>query len=409
MRSGIRRPLLALLCLGLSQLQAQGQKTEAPRYPEQSQIVVHQEAAPNDDDAGNAAQEMQTPVLGFVSSAEQGELRLLLGIPGASALGQPLAVPAGLRNLYFAPNQSYALLAPKTGDFLGLMTFQGADEGAVASICGAIPQPDIVAFSPGTSTAALYSRAEGRLQVITGLPDSPQLARVVPGSDLPDEVRYLAVADDGVTLLEGTVHNAVYVLPQLGLPRLLYTAGDLQGMAFAPRTDDLVAFDRAAGTAFLLQDVDGASAYLPLADGLSGLDGNVFLQTSRAGAVIASTKSSTLWEINLQSFKVQNIPLPGMPQMLQPLRISGDFLLFFRTGLPAWILDSNSAEGSISFVPAGAAPSKHPKPLPFSTIHVLKGDQSEQPDLVSQGASGAACTGVAEPTPGPKPLPRPSF
>jgi len=222
-------------------------------------------------------------------------------------------------------------------------------------------------------------------------------------------VRYLAVADDGVTLLEGTVHNAVYVLPQLGLPRLLYTAGDLQGMAFAPRTDDLVAFDRAAGTAFLLQDVDGASAYLPLADGLSGLDGNVFLQTSRAGAVIASTKSSTLWEINLQSFKVQNIPLPGMPQMLQPLRISGDFLLFFRTGLPAWILDSNSAEGSISFVPAGAAPSKHPKPLPFSTIHVLKGDQSEQPDLVSQGASGAACTGVAEPTPGPKPLPRPSF
>ncbi len=409
MRSGIRRPLLALLCLGLSPLQAAGQKTEAPRYPEQGQIAVHQEAAPNSDDAENAAQGMQTPVLGFVSSAEQGELRLLLGIPGASALGEPLAVPTGVRGLFFAPNQSYALLAPKVGGFLGLMTFQGVEEGAVVSICGAIPQPDIVAFSPGASTAALYSRAEGRLQVITGLPDSPQLARVVPGADLPDEVQYLAVADDGVTLLEGTVHNAVYVLPQLGLPRLLYTAGDLQGMAFAPRTDDLVAFDRTAGTAFLLQDVDGASAYLLLADGLSGLDGNVLLQTSRAGAVIASTKSTTLWEINLQSFKVQDIPLPGMPQMLQPLRISGDFLLFFRTGLPAWILDSNSAEGGISFVPAGAAPSKHPKPIPFSTIRGLKDDQSEQPDLVSQGASGTACTGVTEPTPAPKPLPRPTY
>jgi hypothetical protein len=409
MRSGIRRPLLAVLCLGLSQLQAAGQKTEATSYTEQGQIVVHQEAAPKSDDANNAAQGMQTPVLGFVISAEQGELRLLLGIPGASALGEPLAVPAGLRDLFFAPNQSYALLAPKAGGFLGLMAFQGAEEGAVVSICGAIPRPDIVAFSPGASAAALYSRAEGRLQVITGLPDSPQLARVVSGSDLPEEVRYLAVADDGVTLLEGTVHDAVYVLPQLGLPRLLYTAGDLQGMAFAPRTDDLVAFDRAAGTAFLLQDVDGASAYVLLADGLSGLDGNVFLQTSRAGAVIASTKSSTLWEINLQSFKVQNIPLPGMPQMLQPLRISGDFLLFFRTGLPGWILDSNSAEGSISFVPAGAAPSKRPGPFPFSTIHVLKDDQSEQPDLISQGASGAACTGAPEPTPAPQPLPRPRY
>jgi hypothetical protein len=409
MRSGIRRPLLALLCLGLSQLQAAGQKTEDPRYPEQGQIVVHSEAAPNSDDAGNAAQGMQTPVLGFVSSAVQGELRLLLGIPGASALGEPLAVPAGLRDLFFAPNQTYALLAPKAGGFLALMTFQGVEKEAVVSICGAIAQPDIVAFSPGASSAVLYSRAEGRLQVISGLPDSPQLARVVPGSDLPDEVRYLTVADDGVTLLEGTVHNAVYVLPQLGLPRLLYTAGDLQGMAFAPRTDDLVAFDRAAGTAFLLQDVDGASSYVSLADGLSGLDGNVFLQTSRAGAVIASTKSSTLWEINLQSFKVQNIPLPGMPQMLQPLRISGDFLLFFRTGLPAWILDSNSAEGVISFVPASAAPSKHPKPLPFSTIHVLKDNQSEQPDLASQAGLGAGCNDVSEPTPAPKPLPRRTY
>jgi len=409
MRSGIRRSLLALLCLGLSQLQAAGQKTEAPRYPEQGQIVVHQEAAPNRDDANNAAQGMQTPVLGFVSSAEQGELRLLLGIPGASALGEPLAVPAGLRDLFFAPNQSYALLAPKADGFLGLMTFQGVEEGAVASICGAIPQPDIVAFSPGASTAALYSRAEGRLQVITGLPGSPQLTRIVPGSDLPDEVQYLAVADDGVTLAEGTAHNAVYVLPQLGLPRLLYTAGDLQGMAFAPRTGDLVAFDRAAGTAFLLQDVEGASSYVLLADGLSGLDGNVFLQTSRAGAVIASTKSNSLWEINLQSLQAQNVPLPGMPQMLQPLRISGDFLLFFRTGLPAWILDSNSAEPGISFVPAGAAPSKHPRPLPFSTIHVLKDSQSAQPDLVSQGASGAACTGVPEPTPAPKPPPRTTY
>jgi len=408
MRSGIRRPLLALLCLGLSQLPASGQKAEGPRYPAQSQIVVHTEAAPTSDDADNASQGMQTPVLGFVSSAEQGELRLLLGIPGASALGEPLAVPAGLRDLFFAPSQSYALLAPKASGFLGLMTFQGAEAGAVVSICGAIPQPDIVAFSPGASSAALYSRAEGRLQVITGLPDSPQLARVVPESDLPDEVRYLAVADDGVTLLEGTVHNALYVLPQPGLPRLLYTAGDLQGMAFAPRTRDLVAFDRAAATAFLLQDVDGASAYLPLADGLSAMDGNVLLETSRAGAVIASTKSSTLWEINLQSFKVQNIPLPGMPQMLQPLRISGDYLLFFRAGLPAWILDSNSAEGSISFVPAGAAPNRHPKPLPFSTIHVLKDNQSEQPDLVSHGASGAACAGVPEPTPAPAPLPRPT-
>jgi len=409
MRSGSRIPLLALVCLGLGRLQAAGQGASAQHYPEPGRIGVRQESAPSTGSADSATQGMQTPLLGFVSVAEQGELRSLVGIPGASALGEPLAVPAGLRNVYFAPGQSYALLAPSAGDFLGLMTFQGAQEAAAASICGAIPQPDIVAFSPGASAAALYSKAEGRLQVITGLPGSPQLARVVPATDLPDDVRFLAITDDGVTLLEGTIHSSVYLLPQLGSPRLLHTAGDLQGMAFAPRTNDLIAFDRAANTAFELQDVDGAGSYLLLADGLTGMDGNVFLETSRAGAVIASTKSGTLWEIDLKSQQVQNIHLPGMPQMLQPLRTSGDYLLFYRTGFPAWILDSNGVEGVVSFVPAGTAPSKHPKSFPFSTVHGSKGNQNEQPDLVIQPGFGAGCTEVPEPTPAPKPLPRPTY
>jgi hypothetical protein len=409
MRSGKRILQFALVCLGLGQLQTAGQVIEGQRYPAQGRILVRQESVPSTNDSGNATPGMQTPVLGFVSGADLGELRSLLGVPGASALGEPLAVPAGVRSVYFAPGQSYALLAPKAGQFLGLMEFQGADEGAVVSVCAAIPQPDIVAFSPGASTAALYSKAEGRLQVVTGLPDSPQLARVIPKNDLPDEVRFLAVADDGVTLLEGTVHGAIYLLPQLGSPRLLYTAEDLQGMAFAPRTNDLVAFDRAASTAFLLQDVDGGSSYLLLADGMTGLNGTVFLQTSRAGAVIASTNSSTLWEINLQSRQVQDINLPGTPQMLQPLRTSGDYLLFYRTGFPAWILDSNGAAGVVSLVPASAVARRHPKPFPFWTIPGLRADESEQPDLVSQPGFGAGCTETREPTPAPKPPPRVTY
>jgi hypothetical protein len=409
MDSGSRILLFALVCLGVGLLPAAAQKTEAQRSPEQGQIIVRSEPAPITDDADSSTQGMQTPVLGFVNNADTGELRSLLGIPGASALGESLAVPAGIKSVYFAPSQGYALLAPSAGNSLGIMTIQGADAGAVASICAAIPQPDIVAFSPGASTAALYSKAEGRLQVISGLPDSPQLARVIFGNDLPEEVRFIAVADDGVTLLVGTVQSAVYLLPQLGSPRLLYTAGDLQGMAFAPRTSDLVAFDRAASAAFLLRDVGGASSYLLLADSLTGLDGNVFLETSRAGAVIASTHSSVLWKINLQSLEVESIHLPGTPQMLQPLRISGDYLLFYRIGFPAWILDSNAAQGVVSLVPASPAPRRRPKPFPLSTIRDLKGDQNEQPYLDGQPGFGAGCSGVPEPIPAPKPLPQPTY
>ena len=401
MRSGGRILLFALIGLELGQLPAAGQSTGTQRFPKQGRIAVRQEAATS---AEGAAQGMQAPVLGFVSSAGTGELRALLGIPGASALGAPLAVTAGLLGVYFAPNQSYALLAPKAGNSLGLMTFQGAHEHAIISICGALPQPDIVAFSPGASAAALYSKTEERLQVITGLPDSPHLARVVAASELPDELRFLAVTDDGATLVEGTAQSAVYLLPQLGSPRLLYTAGDLQGMAFAPHSNDLVAFDRARSTAFLLQNVDGASSYLPLADSLTGLDGNVFLETSRAGAVIASTNSTTVWKIDLRSLEVESIHLPGMPQMLEPLRIPGDYLLFYRVGFPAWILDSNGVPGSVSFVPASAAPRRR-TPFPLTAARDLNGDQNEQPESVSQPVSGAGCTGAPEPTPATNPLP----
>jgi len=394
MRSDTRIPLLILVCLGLGPPPTPAQR--------QGEILDRQGLSPRTADAGNATQGMQTPVLGFVSTGV--ELRPLLGIPGASALGEPFPLPAGVTSVHFEPNQNYALLSPAAGGFIGLMTFQGKGEGEVISICGAISQPDIVAFSPSGAIAALYSKNEERLQVITGLPNSPGVGRVFSANDLPDEPRFLAVADDGVTLLEGTVQNAVYLLPQGGSPRFLHSLGDLQGMAFVPRTSDVAVFDREAGTAFLLQDVSGASSYVPLAEGLTGLGGTVFLQTSSASTVIASTASSRLWQINLQSLNLENIHLPGMPQMLQPLRTSGDYLLFYRSGLPAWILDSNGGMGVVSLVPASTLPRMHPRPIPLAG---LLGNANDQPDLVSRSGFGAGCTDVDKPPQPPKPLPRP--
>ena len=401
MPSESRIPLLVLLCLGVSSQAAPAQR--------QGQVLERPASQSRPADAGNAAQAIQTPVLGFVNSADRGELRAILGIPGASVFGGPMAVPAGVTSVHFAPSQNYALLAPSTGAFIGLMTFQGADEGVVSAICGAIPQPEIVAFSPSSSTAALYSKGEEELQVITGLPQSPVFARVIPRNDLPDEARFVAVADDGITLLEGTVHNAIYLLPQGGSPRFLQRAGDLEGMVFTPRSTDVVVFDREAGTAYLLQEVNTASTYFPVAEGLTGLGGNVFLQVTSGSAVIASTSSNNLWQIDLQSLQVQNIHLLGMPQMLQPLRTSGDYLLFYRTGFPAWILDSNGATGAVSLVPASTVARIHPKLIHLSTTGGLLGDANEQLDLANQPGFGLGCTDAREPPLGPTPPPRPTY
>jgi hypothetical protein len=398
MRTHTRVAFLVLVCLGLSSLAALGQR--------QGQILERPVPQAQSAAEGNSEQQaMQAPLLGFVYGAERSELRPILGIPGASLFGGPISIPAGVTGVYFAPHQNYALLAHRFVGSIGLMTFQGAGGSAVA-VCGAISQPDLITFSPSGSAAVLYSRGAGQIQVITGLPSAPRVARGIATGELPDGLRLLAIADDGVTLLEGTSRNAIYLLPAAGSPQLLYSATDLGGMVFAPRTTDVVVFDRGAGTLFLLQEVGSASSYLPLAEGLAGV-GNAFLEISGSSAVLAGANTSSVWQIDLASLDVQSTRLPVTPRMLQPLQTSGKFLLFYKPGQPAWILDASDESGTVSFVPASNEPRLNPRHVPLSSMGGELLDTSRQPDLANRIVIGSACSESSEKSGAVRPLARP--
>ncbi len=299
-----------------------------------------------------AAKQMQSPVLGFVHGAGS-EVRAIGGIPGASTLSSPLTVPAGVESLNFAPSQKYALVKRTDGASLGLMTFSGANPGTLVQIVGGISKPNVISFSPQGGAAALYSESEGRLQVFAGLPDHAQLAREIKSGDLPGAVRLLAIADDGVTLLEGTVDNTVFLLAG-STPQMLASVADLGGLAFTPQSNDTLIFDRSEGALSLLQGVSGGRSRRLLASGLTGLDGNIDLESDGARVLITSTGARHLWGIDLQSLAVQEIQLPMTPARLEPLRVSGHYLLAWQPGQPAWILNTNQEGVTVYFVPAAA-------------------------------------------------------
>ena len=121
---------------------------------------------------------MQSPVLGFVYAGGS-EARAINGIPGASTLSSPLAVPEGVASLAFPPGQSYALAVRTDGASLGLIPFSGAEPGTLVQIAGGISKPEVIGFSPSGGAAALYSATEGELQVLAGLPGNPQLVRQI--------------------------------------------------------------------------------------------------------------------------------------------------------------------------------------------------------------------------------------
>ena len=401
MRTHTRVAFLVLVCLGLSSLVALGQR--------QGQILERPVPQVQSADEGSSVQAMQAPLLGFVYGAERSELRPILGIPGASLFGGPISLPAGVTGVYFAPHQNYALLAHRVVGSIDLITFQGAEEASVTAICGAISQPDLITFSPSGSAAVLYSRRAGQIQVITGLPSAPQVARIIATGELPDALQLLAIADDGVTLLEGTSRNAIYLLPAAGSPQLLYSAADLGGMVFAPRTADVVVFDRGAGTLFLLQEVSSASSYLALAEGMTGVSGNAFLQVNGESAVLAGTNTSTVWQIDLESLEVQSTRLPVTAHTLQPLETPGKFLLFYKPDQPAWILDTSGESGTVSFVPASTEPRLNPTRVPLSSTGGELLDTSPQPHLANRIVIGSACSESSEKPGAERPFARPKF
>jgi hypothetical protein len=294
---------------------------------------------------------MQSPVLGFVYAAGGSEARAINGTPGASTLSSPLTLPEGITGLDFPPGQKYALVEQTGGASVGLIALSGANPGPLVQITGGISQPDVISFSPNGAAAALYSTSEGRLQVLTGLPDSPRLARQMTSGELPNAARLLALADDGVTLLEGTVNSAVYLLAGNG-PQMLESVTDLGGIVFTPQSDDALIFDRGTGTLSLMQGVSSERSKRLLAQGLTGLGGNIGLETDGRRAVITTSSSSHLWEIDLQSQAIQEVQLPTTPAMLEPLRLCGHYLLAWQPGQPAWILNTNQEKATVYFVPA---------------------------------------------------------
>src|SRR5215467_3996997 len=113
---------------------------------------------------GQEQQLMQKPLLGFVYDKDAGEVRAILGVPGALVFSDPLALPAEVTNVHFAPRQKYAIVERSDGAPVSLLRFPGANAGELLEIRSTIVAPSIVSFSPDGRNVAVYSSSEKLLE-----------------------------------------------------------------------------------------------------------------------------------------------------------------------------------------------------------------------------------------------------
>jgi hypothetical protein len=259
-----------------------------------------------------SANRFSGPTLGFVPGSTANQLLLIRGIPGAARLSDSVSLENTITRTYLAPGHSYALAAQGAADPVAVIVLRGAEgieaNPVLAPMAGAMPRPDLVAFSPTGLSAALYSEERNSIQVFTGLPTSPHVAGQF--STLPFAARALAVSDDAQILLSADAAGTVYGLSSNSAAVPVYHASQVSALAFVWQSHDAVVCDPVLGSAVILQSgrLPVATFQAPSNDGCqprataSTMDGKIILMACPAQRLIWSVDralgSTNVYKIN---------------------------------------------------------------------------------------------------------------
>jgi hypothetical protein len=299
---------------------------------------------------------LQVPVLGYTTRQSPIELRPILGVPQSAALGAPIPLPSGITQLALAPGQDYALVQMGSARTVHLMPIGKGNAGDVVPIQGAFDAPDRIDFSPDGSVAALYSSQRQIVQLIGGLPQSPQLIGERAAIVSWGAVSAVAVSDDGEAVLLGSSDGesgAVTLLPAKGTPRTLLPVAFPSAVHFFPRTHDALLADSKGNQILLLKDTTGISAFSALAVEAQGVGapGEMEISNDQKYALVVNKQPKSLLVIEIASGNVSSLTSAlGHLSLGRIARNAGLFTSLREDGT-AWLIGTAGTGAQISLLP----------------------------------------------------------
>lgn len=189
------------------------------------------------------------PLIGYVP--EGAHIRPMYGLPAAGAIGRALDAGRDFSLTAIAPNQNFVLAT--TAD-TGEVTVYKPGSG-LSTVSGAAIRPDALAISPSGTSAALWFPLTGKLQIVTGLPDSPSV-RTIDASFLDASPLSIAVSDDG-QWAAGLWSSGVYAFGPSSVVIPLQTDSGVVALSFFHNNHDLAL--ATASRATTIADVGGAT------------------------------------------------------------------------------------------------------------------------------------------------------
>ena len=307
-----------------------------------------------------AAQQAQLsgPVSGFIFDSEAQAIRPIIGIPGASYIGDALIADLDLAAV--APNGKMAL-ALRRGDLLLIRTLDAAAP-APQLVREGLGKPDQIVWNSDSSAAALYTSANAAVQICRNLDATPTMDEPLDLSRLPGPLTALALPASARFVLGGVGGDAggIYLAPADGTPaRFLTPLNRPVALALARGDRDVFAADGASGEILEIRRYEDAPEIVTFASAGPGLEDLVglALAADEKTLFVASRSAKEVAAYSTASpGEALRMPLDFEPSFMQPVKAGSLFLL--STGSPGkrpfLVLDAGQAP-AVYFVPAGAA------------------------------------------------------
>jgi hypothetical protein len=281
------------------------------------------------------------PISGVVFDQHARVLRPIVGVPGASYLGLPIATDIDAAAVSADGSFALAVASGRLSVFSSLR-----DTASSAPVDQAIEAVDRLVWSPDGTVAAVYSTQAARAQVIRDVRTIPAAG---PAIDIAGAVTSLAVNSEG-DLLAG-MEGGVYLMSAGSAPRLIVASGRPASVSI--QGSDLYIADSTAGTIVLVRNYASAPAASVFADGLASPVGvQITADGKRLFAATAGDKLLQMFELSSRA-AVGRVELDCAPSGLFLLGSRDTWLLNAAGGQDPLYLATGTGDAAAWFVPMG--------------------------------------------------------
>jgi hypothetical protein len=295
------------------------------------------------------------PVLGWVFDRSVRGVRPILGVPGASILGQALDVGFELDQAKVSPGQDYILGVAAESREVVLVRIQPGGV-AVGALPGVPPGVEQMILSPTGRAAAFRYGGVGTIHVVHGLPEAPEVKREVDLAVMGSGASAVASSDDAEVLVAAAEDGAVWVAGADGNARVVGRFGHVRALAFLPRSQDVLIADDADNAVYLLRDAASSGHLLRLAGEQDGIAGPREVVASRDGrrAVVRNGGSGELVVLDLAGGPAVKVACEVEVTGLERLEGNAVFRLTEAEGREVWLLDGDWPELRVVFAAAAS-------------------------------------------------------